>query len=313
MLSERTGDLLGETEQRMTTPSAPVCIACGYRDSKRFWRDHNRTIRKCRACGLLFVFPQPDSNSLHDQFQSDYFAGNNSGGPTRLELEFEAWRKPALTRIVQRIQNIKPAGKLLDVGCASGEIFEHFLSENWEAYGVEPSTMAFERAQKRFGSAPNLHLFNGYLNDLNFEHESFDVITVLESLFYMPNPRNELSHINRILKADGLLVIATPGYAYQRLRHSGPLSYALHGSRCSLTPSHLFYFSEHTLSLLLRSAGFEVFDRVQLNSSEIGSGLGRIARQTYLKISQGLGAVTLGHLNLAPHVLYLCRKSSERN
>ncbi len=48
---------------------------------------------------------------------------------------------------------------------------------------------------ERFGDEPNVHLFNGYLNDLNFEPKSFDVIAVLESLFYMPNPRNELSHI----------------------------------------------------------------------------------------------------------------------
>ena len=302
--------MLNAHTQVMTTPPPPTCIACGFNDSKRFWRDHNRTIRRCRACGLLFVFPQPDPTSLHSQFQSDYFTGNNGGGPTRLELEFEAWRKPALARIVERIQREKPSGKLLDVGCASGEIFEHFRGADWESYGVEPSSMAFDRARERFGDEPNVHLFNGYLNDLNFEPRSFDVIAVLESLFYMPNPRNELSHIGRILKDDGLLVIATPGYTYQRLRHSGPLSYALHGSRCSLTASHLFYFSEHTLSLLLKSSGFEIYDRLQLNSSTFGSGLSRLARQTYLKIAEGLGAVTFGHVNLAPHVLYLCRKSA---
>ena len=297
----------------ITASDRPTCVACGYTDSKRFWRDRNRTIRKCRACGLLFVFPQPDPTSLHSQFQSDYFAGSNSDGPTRLELEFEAWRKPALERIVQRLQREKPAGKLLDVGCASGEIFEHFRGGDWELYGIEPSSMAFERGCERFRDEPNVRLFNAYLNDLNFEPKSFDVIAVLESLFYMPNPRNELSHIGRILKDDGLLAIATPGYTYQRLRHSGLLSYAVHGSRCSLTASHLFYFSEDTLSLLLKSSGFQIYDRLQLNSSAIGSGLGRIARQTYLTLARGLDALTFGHVNLAPHVLYLCRKTGERN
>jgi SAM-dependent methyltransferase len=295
----------------MLTSTDPICVTCREPNSRVFWSDENRTIRQCRLCGLLYVFPQPDRTTLHDQFQSDYFTGGRSDGPSRLKLEFEAWRRPTIARIASRIRALKPAGKLLDVGCASGEMFAHFPAASWEIFGIEPSVLAFARAHERFANNPRIRLFNSYLSDVSFPAESLDVITVLESLYYMRDPRHELSHLARILRDDGLLAIAMPGYTYQRLRHSGPMSYALAGRRCSLTPSHLFYFSEYSLSTLLKSEGFRICETIQLGSSSYGSGVGRFARQAYLKFSEVLGSVTRGRINLAPHVLYLCRKSDQ--
>jgi SAM-dependent methyltransferase len=287
----------------------PLCIVCNASDSGVFWCDRNRTIRECRSCGLLFVFPQPDQTTLHNHFQSDYFAHSDSNDKTRLELEFEAWRRPMLKRIEKQICAWKSEGKLLDVGCASGALFEYFRSGDWELYGIEPSATAFERARQRFGDDPRLHLFNAYLREVSLEQRSFDVITVLESLYYMPNPRQELSYLARLLRDDGLLAIAVPGYAYQRLRRSGLISYLLHGSRCSLTASHLFYFSKTSMAALLKSAGLHVVETIPLGSSVHGSRAARFASTVYITFSGALNALTLGHLNLAPHVLYFCRKT----
>jgi len=198
----------------------------------------------------------------------------------------------------------------LDVGCASGEIFEYFRGGDWDLYGIEPSAIAFARSQQRFAADPSLHLFNGYLGDASFADNSLDVITVLESLYYMPDPRHELSQVARILRDDGLLAIALPGYTYQRLRHSGPISYLMNGTRCSLTASHLFYFSDRNLSTLLKRQGFRVLDAFQLGSSTYGSRFGRFARRTYLPLVKALSGLTLGQIKLAPHVLYLCQKSN---
>jgi SAM-dependent methyltransferase len=294
----------------MSDSNGSICAACGSSDSREFWREPARTIRQCRDCGLLFVFPQPNRESLHSQFQADYFTHGEPGLPTRLELEFEAWRKPTLSGIVKRIKALKPAGKLLDVGCASGEIFEYFRSGDWDLYGIEPSALAFERLRQRFGKTPRLHLFNGYLRDVSFEQNSLDVISVLESLYYMPDPQRELSYIAQILRDDGILAIAVPGYSYQRLINSGPLSYLRGGTGCSLTASHLFYFSRRSLDRLLESQGFRILETIPLGSSDYGTGLRRLARRTYLPLVKGLYGLTLRQLNLAPHVLYLCRKAN---
>lgn len=298
-----------ESDATTTTAATATCVVCNAAVTKVFWSDANRTIRSCISCGLLFVFPQPHREKLHDEFQSNYFTGGREPGKTRLELEFESWRRPMLTRITAEIRAVKPSGMLLDLGCASGEMFEYFRGAGWKLCGIEPSAIAFARAYQRFGNDSRIELFNGYLSDANLEDKSFDVITLLESLYYMPDPRYELSHLTRILKDDGLLAIAVPGLTYQKLRHTGLISYLLHGSKCSLTSSHLFYFSDTNMAKLLQSQGLRLFDIVQLGSSAYGTPVGRLARSTYLTFTRALGTLTLGRINLAPHVLYLCRKS----
>jgi len=292
----------------MTTSSNPICVACGSLNSIVFCNHDCRTIRRCRSCDLLFVFPQPDEASLHEQFQSDYFVKGRLPGQTRLELEFEQWRRPTVASIAERILELKSSGKLLDVGCASGEVFEQFRNGCWQLYGVEPSTLAFKRAAERFGNDASVHLFNAYLSDIDFERNSFDVVTVLESLYYMPDPRRELSRLAQLLKDDGLLAIAVPGYTYQRLLHGSGSSWA-NSRSCSLTTSHLFYFSESSISKLLESHGLRLFDAIQLGTSVYGSGWRQFSQTSYVGFSKAIAALTLGRIKLAPHVLYLCRKS----
>lgn len=287
--------------------STPLCIACGSLKTEVFWEDSRRTIRRCASCSLLFRFPQPNAEELHDEFQFKYFSRNGESTPDRLELEFESWRRPVLSQITNKIRTVKPAGKLLDVGCASGEIFEYFRDGNWELCGIEPSQAAFEKAQARFGKNSRIRLLKGYLCDLDLG-SSWDVVTVLESLFYMPDPRRELAYISRLLKKDGLLVVATPGYQYQRIRQTGTLSRVLSGSWCSLTPSHLFYFSPKAIASLLANAGFRIIETVPLGSSTYGNWMARALRNTYVGGARLLRAVTAGRINLSPHVLYLCSR-----
>jgi predicted SAM-dependent methyltransferase len=68
----------------------------------------------------------------------------------------------------------------------------------------------------------------------------------------MPNPREVLEEIHRILRPDGLLLIAVPNiksYAAQRFKD---LWYALDA------PRHLIHFSPETLSYLLNETGFSI-------------------------------------------------------
>jgi SAM-dependent methyltransferase len=284
------------------------CIACGSNDNRLFTEDDNRTIRRCSSCHLLFVFPQPTPEKLDAEFQSSYFR-DKSANSDRLERDFEVGRRPVLAQIAKAIRRRKFSGNLLDVGCASGEIFEYFRDGNWRMCGVEPSRAAFQRAKARFAGDERMELFNGYLCELS-PGRSWDVITILESLYYMPDPHRELSYCLRALKPDGLLVIAVPGPQYQRLRHTGLISNILHRRRCSLTHSHLFYFSKASLTDLLESAGFRTIQTIPLVSPDYGGRAGRWVRNSYVRVSRLVRAATLGRIDLSLHVLYVCCKAT---
>lgn len=287
--------------------SQPQCVACSSFSTSIFWQDEKRAIYRCRKCGLLFRFPIPNPEELHNDFQFDYFKGQDAT-ESRLTSEFETWRRPVLAQITRIIQSVKRGGKLLDVGCASGELFAYLSSDNWKMCGVEPSKVAIERARQRFAKSSHIELRHGYVGDMPAE-KSWDVVTVLESLFYMPDPRRELSHISRLLSDDGALIIATPSYQHQRLRHTGLVSRVLYGSQCSLTASHLYYFPRTALSALLQSAGFRIARVVPLGSSSYGSATERALRRGYVAASRFVYILTFGRVNLAPHVLYVCVKN----
>ena len=113
----------------------------------------------------------------------------------------------------------------------------------WKVTAGDISPRMLENAAKLLaesGFSLQTHLFPA--EEMPFAAHSFDVVTVLESLYYMPDPRRELSRLAQLLKEDGLLAIAVPGYTYQRLLHGSGSSWA-NSQSCSLTTSHIFYFS----------------------------------------------------------------------
>ena len=284
------------------------CIVCNNTNSTVFWRNPYRTIRRCNYCGLLFVFPQPNREKLHEQFQSNHFTRGSDQDQTRLDLEYDKWRHPSFELIAAKIRTLKPAGRLLDIGCAGGVFFDYFRDGNWELYGVEPSTLAFKIAQKRLSNSPRIHLFNTYLTDANIFSKKFDVVTVLEALYHMPNPGDELACIGAILKDDGIFLIDIPSYTYHRILRTGLLSYILTRSWCSLPSSHLFYYSKNNLLLLLKRNRFRIVEILPLQGSYYGSWFRRFSLKSYFRLSRLLFNLTMRRINIAQRVLYICRK-----
>jgi SAM-dependent methyltransferase len=297
--------LFNEQTAKSAAKRAMQCRACGANDTRPFLRDRDRQLWRCSKCRLLFVFPQPSAQQLDAEFQEGYFGREAN----RLETDFERYRRPVLAQIAGQIHEKKLSGRLLDVGCASGELFTYFPDQRWQLCGVEPSRLALQRAKNRFGSDPRVALLNGYLHDLA-SAQSWDVITILESLYYMPHPLGELTRVSRVLADDGLLLISVPGPQYQRLRHLGIVSRVATGRSCSLTRSHLYYFSEASLTALLKAAGLVIMDKIPLVSPEYGGRLGNFFRRSYVAAAKVIRAVTFRQVDLSLHVLYLCRKAN---
>lgn len=287
--------------------NSPKCIACNSTTTRIYWRGKHRAIWNCECCSLLFVFPQPRVEISHNSFQTSYFA-DSSANPSRLDLEFDVWRRPALGRISSALKSKKNGGWLLDVGCASGALFEFFLEEKWTLYGVEPSALAYARAKARFENVFNVTLRNDYLTNVSLPTTAFDIITVLESLYYMPSPRRDLEAIQQLLKPDGLLAIEIPSFQYQKLWRTGIISYALYRDFCTLTQSHISYFSDRSLSALLTPFGFKIVERIPMPSSIYGSNLRRFVQKAYFAGTRTLFNASLHNLNLAPRTLYLCKR-----
>jgi SAM-dependent methyltransferase len=196
---------------------------------------------------------------------------------------------------------------VLDIGCATGTFFENFIGPTWHLYGVETSPLGVELARSRYGA----EVFCGTLREAGYPSAFFDVVSILDTLFLLPDPRAELIEIKRILKDEGLLAVEIPGLSYRLfLRDRGPVSWVLNGkwSRMSTDSWHLYYFSPSTLNLLLTSVGFRVVKAIPEQASLGRRGVARTLNDLHFALARLLFKATAGRFSIAGKELYLAMK-----
>ena len=112
------------------------------------------------------------------------------------------------------IPKIYRKGRILDIGCGS---YPYFLitTEFKEKYGIDPSLITLKVENI------NLQKLDITKNDLPFEDNFFDVITMLAVFEHIDEKKTEsvLREIKRVLKKDGLFIITTPAPWSDKLLH----------------------------------------------------------------------------------------------
>ena len=98
-----------------------------------------------------------------------------------------------------------PGRRVLDLGCRTGAVTEHFLPGN-EVVGLDVDSEALERAQAR-GIAT---VWGDVEERLPFDDASFDVVVAGEILEHTRFPEDVVAEIARVLRPDGVLVGSVP-------------------------------------------------------------------------------------------------------
>jgi len=196
----------------------------------------------------------------------------------------------------------------LDVGCATGTLFQFFPKQDYQLCGVDTSGLGADQARDRYGA----DVFCGTIQEAAYPSQSFDVVTVLDTLYYVPQPLEELREIHRILKDDGILALEIPGYRYSFLRERGILCWLLdrRWQRGLADSKHLFYFSPRTIRLLMERAGFEFRKMVPEQASLGRTGALGLLNDLHFALARSLFRVTGGSFSFAGKELYLAVKKS---
>jgi SAM-dependent methyltransferase len=139
-----------------------------------------------------------------------------------------------------------PGGKILDVGCGTGEWLSFMRDLGWAVEGVEFDAAAADVAKQR-----GITVRCGSLRQQNLPAASYDAITLNHVIEHVPDPIETLSECRRLLKPGGRLVISTPNSASLSHRIFGPNWRGLE------PPRHLHVFSMDCLRNALEKAGFK--------------------------------------------------------
>ncbi len=102
-------------------------------------------------------------------------------------------------------------GKILDVGCGTGEYFKHFKGD--QIYGIDLEQSYFKFIRKKKFAGKKIILKKADMRNLPFEDKSFDFILCVLVLEYMKTNKElktAISEMKRVLKKGGVLIVVTP-------------------------------------------------------------------------------------------------------
>lgn len=205
-------------------------------------------ILKCLGCGLIFSEP-PENIATLVSLYKDYIDEEY--------INTESCRRHTAKNILRKLDKFRRNGnKLLEVGCSAGFFIDEAQKAGWEAYGVEPSKWAAEYAQGKF----NLKIYNETLKKAQLPTRYFDVAVMLDTIEHLPDPKEALNEIYRILKPTGVLYITTPDI-------ESLSSKLLKAKWWGINQFHLFYFSKTTLDKMLGITGFKSIKFISLARS----------------------------------------------
>jgi len=270
---------------KITSVEKRVCSVCGSEGKqshknltdKLFSTPGQWSFSRCsnNECNLIWLNPMPVEKDIHIAYRNYYTHKedvSNSSPAKRnfyknVQAQYLAWKygytecKETLLRYllyfdpdrleqtkyeVMYLENIK--GKLLDVGCGSGEFINYMNRSSWETIGIDFDEKAVSAARSK-----GLNVKLGNLNEQKFPNNNFDAITIAHVIEHIYDPVVLLKECFRILKPGGKLIIATPNN--ESLGHK----YFKENWRGLEPPRHIHIFSSKSLIRTINKSGFTKF------------------------------------------------------
>jgi SAM-dependent methyltransferase len=200
---------------------------------------------RCRRCGLVYLNPRPTAAALRAFYPDDYVSYRR---PLAAEPPLRAWeRRLGLARRCRVITRRAPPGRLLDVGCGTGDFLLAMVERGWRCIGVELQPHAIRQARRQ-----GLWVLPGDLLDAPLRPDSFDAVTLWDVLEHLPQPRATLERVHALLRPGGLLAVTVPRLDSPEARLFGSYWAGFD------VPRHLTVFTRATLERMLHVAGFRI-------------------------------------------------------
>src|SRR3989344_5125973 len=114
-----------------------------------------------------------------------------------------------ILKVLEVTEKLKPEGKSLEIGCADGSFSEKLKKKGLDAYGIDISRGAIEKANKKGIKALAINAETG----LPFEDNEFDLVVATEVIEHIYDTDFLIKEMNRVVKRGGHLVISTPNLA----------------------------------------------------------------------------------------------------
>jgi len=212
---------------------------------------------QCQRCGLVRLHPFPKAGTKKRLYSySDPNTHNQDLSPLMKMLYHFPDGKHLISQYVRLahierqhiVEQLLASGRLLDVGCGTGEFLTLFDPKKWKLSGVEVNSHLTTTVKKTF---PAMDILNSTIEAF-ITDEKFDVVTLWHVFEHISNPAIIIKKLHRLIRKDGYLIIEVP--------QADSVVRKLFGRHWNLllVPEHLYFWTESSLSSFLSKHGFVV-------------------------------------------------------
>lgn len=245
-----TKDVSRETKKMIEIKNCPICgkdkLQLYLETKDYFLSKESFTLKQCNHCGFVFTSPRPEENKLKEYYHSPDYLSHHSSGTSPVQMAYKLIRRLNIRKKYQLVQQFISKGSILDIGCGTGELLSYLNKRGWEVTGIEPNNEA-----RNFAINNNHISVHDEKHIPNIINESFDVVTMWHVLEHVSDINHQVSEVYRILKHDGIFIVALPN----------PLSWdALHYKECWAAfdvPRHLYHFMPDNIIQLSEKQKFK--------------------------------------------------------
>lgn len=230
------------------------CDLCGCGESSVFWPsliDYEYGVEgrwdlvKCGQCGLVRLDPMPTFEDTLGYYPESYIQHH----PRTNKIIAPLYKRFVLNQGNKIHELAGSRARILDIGCGCGDFMrllkDHF--RNWDIIGLEPNAAAAGKGRDLW----DLEIHQGTLDTVHFEPSSFDAVIFTHVIEHVPYPMAALAKIRGLLKPGGWLFGETENMNCWDARVLQKYWGLVH------IPRHLYFFTNDTISAMLRKAGFE--------------------------------------------------------
>ena len=212
-----------------------TCYLC-HRPVKTFLKTKNRSIVRCDSCKLTYTRDATSGPVLRED--SEKF--------TREYLIDARFYNEYFEQVIETIRKYKKPTRVLDVGCGVGLFLQKVKANGWNGVGVDMSKPAVTYARNH-----GLEVHLGRIEQSSFKTETFDVITLFQTIEHLEDPLKILKKLHSLLKVGGVLLITTPSETSFLARILGKFWFGYRNIE------HLYFYNKQSLTAMQKKVGFK--------------------------------------------------------
>ena len=228
------------------------CILCG-KNTNTLLTDTLRGGSKgkvyfCKSCELGMLEDHRSKKEIIDFYKDEYRKHplhRESSSPQEL---FDLYVNFQIDRINLLKKYLNKNTILLEVGCSVGMFLYHVREYTNRIIGIDYDIDSINFATHKCGCL----IYNNDIQHTGLPKKSFDIICLFQVLEHVKNPIEFISQYKDYLKPNGRMCIEVPN-----INDALRCAYNLPNyNRFYFHQAHLWYFSEKSLNILMKKAGF---------------------------------------------------------